>query len=1111
MKRSGPLPRSINYIESANQTLPSPSAKFTTTRKWFRWMAILCFGLSIGALAQVTTSDVLGTITDPTGAVLPNVSVRIENTGTHVVRETKSADNGAYVFTQLQPGSYALTITQTGFKSFSNPSLVLVAGDRARVDATLQIGGSSETVEVSTQPSALQTDSTNVGATVDSKAIADLPLNGRNVYGLVQVSPGVNAGAPNSLSSGTRPDDRRQSSSISANGQYELVNNNLIDGLDNNERFKGLILVRPSVEAIQTVRVDTNTYTAEVGRTAGAAISILTKAGTDQFHGSLYEFFRNDITDARNYFARTNVLAHKPELRQNQFGGSLGGPIHKGKTFFFADVEEFRQVDATGTVYTSTVPTLYEQQHPGDLSDVGGPIVTTIDPTALAYFKLYPAPNQAGSSFTSGVSVPTNNYLYNPPRVQNTTLGDLRIDHHFSDTDILFARYSHNRVNTFMPGQLPNVGNIKPGGTAGTFPGNSEITTNNGQAGYTHAFSSSLLLDLRLGYTLFQDYVRPLNAGSNLNIGTGFNIPNANGCIGCDGLAPITPGTGYTGLGDATFLPILLNESAYQYVGSITWVHGNHTVKAGEALIRRLVSNLQQNYGKPAITFTGATPQQALSRFFTGQPFNYQRQGLTRRPHVRTWEESVFFQDDWRVHPSLTLNMGLRYDIFTAPNEKDGFLSNLNLDTASLVVSNTGGVQTNHANFAPRFGFAYTVKSNLVLRGGFGMTFYANDVQNAFYLQNPPYSFATGTLTSTTPLSAGVIAAPTEVSTTNLFGALWAKPFNYRNAYVEQFNLLAQRDFKGNVLSVGYVGELGRHLNAQIPNYNLPAPSGSSTVPSAPYASRLPNVNTIQYFGSFAVSNYHSLQTSFERRLSHGLTLNTNYTLAHTLDNTNNQGTEGDGGYGLQPTKINTYDYGNSTLDIRHRIAVTANYALPFHRSTPMAKWLLNNWQANTLLFWQTGSPFAITSAVTQNGRAYINLPTVTSDRPDRIGNPFLSHPDAITGFLNPAAFARQAIGTAGNAGRNIMHGPHQRRADLSLFKTFPIHENLALQFRAECFNLSNTPNFAQPGGTITAYAAAPDANGRYVATNAGNFGKSTSTTAGTAGRQFQFAAKLTF
>ena len=1067
--------------------------------------------LAARALGQIATGDVLGSVTDATGAIVPHVEVHIVNTGTHVARRTTTGDDGAYTFTQLQPGTYILTIVQAGFKSFTNPGLLLAAGDRARVDAALAIGDSAETVEVTTQASALQTDSTDVGSTVDSKAIADLPLNGRNVYGLVQVAPGVNAGAPNSLTSGTRPDDRRQSSSVSANGQYELVNNNLVDGLDNNERFKGLILLRPSVEAIQTVRVDTNTYTAEVGRTAGAAITILTKSGTDQFHGSAYEFFRNDLTDARNYFARTTVLPHKPELRQNQFGGSLGGPVRKGHTFFFVDFEEQRQVDATGTVYNSTVPTLNEEQHPGDLSDIGGPVTTTIDPTALAYFKLYPAPNQAGTSYSPGISVPQNNFLFDPARTQNTSLGDLRIDHHFGNADTLFGRYSYNKVETFVPGQLPTAGGIGAGGQASTYPGLSQITTHNGQLGYTHAFTPNLLLELRTGYTLFFDHVTQLNAGRNLNSGTAYAIPNANDCTGCDGLAPVSVTGAWAGVGDSTSLPILLNESAYQYAGTLTWVHGNQTVKVGDAVIRRLVSNYQLVQGKPSVTFLGSTAQQSLLNFFKGEPFNYSRQGLTRRPHLRTWEESAFVQDNWRVFPSLTLSVGLRYDIFTAPDEKDGYFSNLNLQTAQLVTDDTGGIQTNYANVAPRLGLAKTITPTTVLRGGFGLTFYANDVQNAFYMQNPPYSFATGTVTSTTPLSAGVVPFPTQVSTTNLSGSVWTKPFDYKNAYVEQFNLLLQRNFGGNVLTVGYVGELGRHLNAQIANINVPAPSGSAVVPALRFATELPKVNTVQFFGSFAVSSYHAFQASFERRLSHGLTLNANYTLAHTLDNTNNQGTDGDNGYGLQPALTSTYDYGNSTLDLRHRAAVTANYAIPFHGSNRMARWVLGDWQANALVFWQTGTPFAITSSVTQNGRAYINLPTITMDRPDRVGNPFLAHPSATHGYLNQAAFARQSIGTAGNAGRNIVHGPHQRRADISMFKTFPLREMLALQIRAECFNLSNTANFAQPSGTITSYVAAPDGNDRYVATNAGNFGVSTATAPGSAARQFQFAAKVTF
>lgn len=1063
--------------------------------------------------AQVVTGDVLGEVTDQTGADVPGAKVRLENQGTHVTIESQSNGAGAYTFTELNPGAYALTITASGFKTFTT-ALTLVPGDRARVDAHLELGASTETVTVTTQPSALQTDSTNVGSNIDTRAIADLPLNGRNVYNLVQVSPGVNAGAASSLTSGQRPDDRRQSSSVSANGQYELVNNNLIDGLDNNERFKGLIMVRPSVEAIQSVRVDTNTYTAEVGRTAGAAIAIVTKSGSNKFHGSSYEFLRNDSTDARNFFSRQSTLPNKPELRQNQFGGSIGGPVVKDRTFFFADLEELRQVDGNNTVYISSVPTAYELEHPGDLSDVGGPVVTDLDPTALAYFKLYPAPNQPTSNFTPGASVDSNNYLYNPARTQNSTLGDLRIDQHFPNSDVLFGRYSYNSVSTFMPGQLPPVDGVQPGGTAGSYPGLSQITTHNGQAGYTHPFSPNLLLDLRLGYTLFYDHVDEINAGKNWNTGTAFSIPYANQCLACDGLSPVSPG-GWGSLGDQTFLPILLNESAYQYAGSITWSHGNHTVKFGDALIRRLVSNLQQNMGKPSISFTGANPQAQIVNFFHGTPFNYARQGLTFRPHVRTWENGAYVQDDWRAFPSLTLNLGVRYDIFTAPNEEDGNFSNLNLASATLITDPTGGIRTDFDNLAPRIGFAKTIDPTLVVRGGFGLTFYANDVQNAFYLQNPPYAFATGTITSTAPLSQGVAPAPVSSSVTSPSGALWAKPFNYRNAYVEQFNLLVQKDFSGNVLTLGYVGENGRHLNAQIPNADLPPPQGpvaaGTAAPAFLYGTQLPKVNQIQFFGSFAASSYNSLQASYERRLSHGLTANLNYTWAHALDDTNNQGTEGDGGYGLQPARVSTVDYGNSVLDIRHHLAATADYLIPFHGANHTERAVLEGWQLNSLVYWQTGVPLAITDSVTQNGRAWINLPNVTQDRPDRISNPVFSNTSPTSGFVRPAAFARQTLGTEGDAGRNILHGPHQRRADLSLFRTFSLEKSLALELRAECFNLSNTPNFAQPSGNISAYSTTPDANGRYEATGAGGFGVITSTTAGTSGRQFQFAAKVSF
>ncbi len=357
-------------------------------------------------LAQVATGDILGNITDSTGSIVAGASIRLENVGTHEIRTFTTKGNGEYVFSSLQPGTYSLTVGAASFKASTTSNIVLLASDRVRIDSRLQPGSTNETVEVSAVETSLQTDNTTVGSTITEKTLLDAPLNGRNYIGLVTLQAGVNGGSQTSLLNGSNQTDRRLSSSVSANGQQEIFNNNLVDGLDNNDRLFGTPMLRPSVEAIAEVRTDINLYNAEVGRTGGAAINVITKSGANQFHGSAYEFFRNDITDARNFFATTGVLSHKPELRQNQFGGSLSGPIFKDRTFFFIDYEGFRRIDGNNSVFTTTVPTLAEQQTPGYLGDITNPFTglpvanvaaASIDPTALAYFKLFPLAQPGGN------------------------------------------------------------------------------------------------------------------------------------------------------------------------------------------------------------------------------------------------------------------------------------------------------------------------------------------------------------------------------------------------------------------------------------------------------------------------------------------------------------------------------------------------------------------------------------------------------------------------------------------------------------------------------------------------------------------------------------------
>ena len=1091
-----------------------------TVRIWC-CLVLLCLWTQVGSLrAQVATGDILGTVSDTTGANIPGASVRLENVGTHEVRTFTTSGDGGYVFSALQPGTYLVTITSPSFKTFVESNVILTAADRLRVNANLQAGGAQEQVEVTATPSSLQTDDTSVGSTITEKTLLDAPTIGRNVISLIQVQVGVNSGSAGSLSSGSAPTDRRLPSNVSANGQEELYNNSQLDGLDNNSRALGAPMLRPSVEAIAETRTTISLYPAEVGRTGGAAINIITKSGVNQFHGSLYEFFRNDITDARNFFSSSSQ--HKPELRQNQFGGSLSGPIRRDKTFFFVDYEDLRDIDGNNSVYISTVPTVYEEQHPGDLSDQGVPgIIPTasLNPTTLAYFKLFPTPNQFGPGTNNGS---VNNFIYNPSATLYQQLGDVRIDHHFSANDTFFGRYSYNRTAAFTPPYLPNANGVAAGGNlAGNGAGNNLTITHNGQFGYTHIFTPSLLLELKAGYTYFDLDSESLNAGRNLNDTAPYLIPNSNECIVCSGLAPIQV-VGYAALGDTVALPTVDFEHTTQFAGAVTYTHGRHSFKFGSALIRRNFTYDNPLFAKGLFLFASPSPALSLANFLSGTPYLSNRITFLIKPYERTFEPSVYVQDDWRATDHLTFNLGLRYDVFTKPSEKYGNYSNFDLGSLSIIKNNTGGIQNTYTDISPRFGFDASFGKGMVLRGGFGLAFYVSDAVVSTVISNPGVSINTGFIFNPTPINVtGVVPAVQQsTSTASLVGTVASKPLSQPDSYFEQFNLVFQKQIGATIFTAGYVGQLGRHISNQIPNLDLPAPTGpvaqGSPAPALVYSKALPNVNTIDRFANFGVSSYNSLQLSAERRIAKGLTANVNYTYAHNLDDVYHE-YDGDGlvttVFGLQPNKVSTYDYGNSPLDLKSRFAGFFSYDLPFgHTGPSFYRNIAGGLRLNGLGFWQTGSPFSVISSVTQpsNGLATINLPTVTSDKPNVVA-PIRTN-GSLTQFFSIGSFAQQPLGTAGNEGRNQLFGPHQRRGDLSIFKTISLPDAVQLELRAECFNFTNTPNFATPNSTITGYAPSTNsAAGGSLATAAGGFGTITGTVFGFTGRQFQFAARFSF
>jgi hypothetical protein len=1068
----------------------------------FIMSAMLCCILVPIALGQTITGDIVGNVTDPSGAAVPRATVTVTNSGTQLTRTTETSTNGDYAFNLLPTGTYSVSIEAPGFKAFKLGEMPLSSGQRARVDARLEVGNLTEVVEVSGTAPLLQTDTSAVGSLITQQSIEDLPLRGRNFFAIVEVQPGVNAGMPGNFQTGARPDERRQSSSISANGQLEAWNANILDGIDNIDRYLGLSSIRPSVDSIAEIRVDTNTFSAEVGRAGGAVVNIITKSGTNDFHGSLFEFIRNDKTDA-NYFFNNKAGLSKPKYRQNQYGGSFGGPIIKNKTFFFVSFEQYRIVQGTPSGLM-TVPTKYQLDHPGDFSDMIPGLVLppqAIDPVSLTLFELYPEPNVPGAGTV-------NNYASNPVRRQTNTTLDVRFDHHFSKDDTIFGRYSYNPVSSTFPPYFPDKNGSNGVGAgfiaSGNFPGSNETLAQGVQINYTHVFSPQMLMELRMGFTRLNLQSLPYHYGTNM--GEKLGIPNSNYDQYSSAMPSYHIGFVYADLGDQIAIPIININNSYQYNGTVTYSRGSHNLRMGAALMRRQLNYLQEYSGQGWFWWF-APPPFSMVGFLQGTANMIQRRNQLELQYLRSWEPSTYVQDDWRATSWLTLNLGLRWDLFTPFVEKNNKYANFNVATLEMIVADsdnrTAGITTGYKNFAPRIGFAAQLGKEIVLRGGYGISFYPGDWASQINLYNVPFNppafeCMPGTPFSPCPEGIGKVSQgppiPVEGDVNNLSGTLFAKILNWRASYVHQFNINLQKQFGANLVSAGYVAALGRRQFAE-PNVNMPPPSTGDPLPYI-YHEELPNVNTIQEINNSGQTNYHAAMFTFQRRFAKGLAINGNWTWSHNLGQT------GTGLYMVDPA----LDYGTMGQDIRHRFAVTLNYDLPFAKSmTGIGGVILKGWSVNSIAYWQSGMPFTVINAAFSP--ALINQPGVNSDRPDVVaGQEYLVEDATIDDCaINLKAFKVQPKGTVGSEAPNQLTGPSTRQVDFSLFKSFAIRESMKLQFRWETYNITNTANFANPNGTFTAV----DANGNPTAAN--GFGTITSARAGSTPRQMQFALRLTF
>ena len=1160
-----------------------------------------------GSNAQVMTADITGTVTDSTGAVLAGAKVTLKNVGTGAIQTQQTGSSGDYTFALLTVGTYSVTIESAGFKTFSQQSVVVAAGDRARVDAQMQVGSVNQTVEVSGNvTAALQTDSTTLGGLVDSHATQDVPLNGRNPTTLIQLVPGANEGTQGG--GPQRPDDRRQTSQVVVNGQSG-GNNWLLDGLDNNERSIGTVIVKPSIDAIEEIKVDTNLYSAAVGRVGGGVINMNTRAGTNDFHGTAYEFLRNQITDAKSFFnnpqAGNPLAGVKPPFHQNQFGGSLGGPIVKNKLFFFADLEELRTIQGLTQVVaipsacelTGTGCPIASTPGPGNFSDllpnvgqncttnpVAGCIfdhsgtwypnniipASQVSSVAANYAKLFPSVSPSNCSDTQPGNNATLicNFISSPSYNQYGKTGDLRIDYHFNDKDSLFGRYTINDVSTNWPSFLPNVTiggiSVAPGGQPNVgggsfFPGVSSQRAQSYTLGYQHIFRPNLLMQLNASLGRYTSTSNAPNATQAVNtVAMGgpinVNVPES-GAPG--GLLPGTGGlallaiTNYAQLGKAFALPTNYYDTNYLYAGTMTWTSGPHSVKFGASILRRdwsafqTLTPIQFSFGSGQTAKAGVGGN-SFASMLEGFPSQISRNMALIAPQYRDWEIGEFIQDDWHALRWLTVNLGLRYDIFTPFQEKHNEISDFDPTIPSVLaggkilvagqsgVSPTINIPTQKDMFQPRVGFAATIGHGMVVRGGFGTSFFPGNSASPANLKNAPF-VAVSSFTPSAPdfnSTSTDIPFPSPVSTCIVASCGQTAPvtisdaesMNYKNSLVEMYNLNVQKQFGANVMTIGYVGEQTHNLAQVVPNLNLPLPpqgpggcgvsaaiplgriTGPGTVDTTgpngicqPYGAALPLLGSLQFLRSAGHNNYNAAQAIFERRFSHGLTVSANYTFSHMLSNVASSG----GACGTCQIVFNNphYDWGNGDFDTPHRIAATANYQLPFGKSSKgVLGQLVKGWQVNGLYSYESGLPFTVSENTGRQGSA-ANM----TDRPNAVPQqPFTK---SINEWFNISNFTLQAFGTPGNEARNQFFNPSEKRFDFSIFKTFAVTERINMQFRTEVFNLTNTPSFGAPNATISGWTSSTTG----ATPNSANLGRITATNSFYNPRQFQFALKLTF
>lgn len=1027
------------------------------------------------AWAQGPTAVLVGTVTDASGGVISGATVRVQHVETELEQVTTTNPAGAYRIAGLQAGTHELIVSAPQFSTRRQTGVVLRVGEELRADIALHPGAVEQTVEVTASAVNTATETATVATVVDTRNIQELPLNGRQLQNLALLAPGIAAGW-NWSTAANRYGKARENTegAFVVNGMRGRSNDFILDGMPMNVRQYGVINFEPSNEAVREFELKASTPPAEFGGTLGATVNIVTRMGTNQLHGSLYEFFRNDVLDSNSTF-NTRAGLPRGKLRQNQFGGSVGGPIFSNKHFFFGNFEQLRILEGVETRLVS-VPSPDERDGLISYRDAAGAQQTLnldgrINPISQRLLTFYPQPNTSTAGPLNYNSALTIGLM--------DTQFHVRTDHHLGERDMVTARVSWNNndqeyiINRFGGPYIPGFSLPNPEKTI------------NGTIGYLRTFSANLVNEFRIGVNRYSNDL----ANGDQTLPSDVGLPNGNEIA--NGMPSITfAGSAIEPLGGLTWFNREQNELTAMISDSVSYLAGQHSLKFGGEITRMQLNTRGASSQRGTISFDGSRngliPRisgneraGALADFLLGQPFEA---SIVVGQFGRGYRQShyaFFGQDSWRATPKLTVNLGLRYDYSAPWTEVNGKLSNLAPNGSLRVVGSAGldrFYRADRNNFAPRFGLAYDVSGTgrTVIRSGFSILYetllQANSVQQVE--NNPPYSAFAVTRTplpfpasgpAATLLDLRALAQPSR--------AIAAVDYHdFRNPYSMQFNFGVQHRLgQGWLVELAYVGSRGLHLplflNAnQVPIRSLSTGQRAS-IAQAVAASQdtTPILSTLRPYPAFdavtlsrnaASSTYHSGQIKIEKRFTSGLSLLASYTFSKSIDNASDYGSV-DASERVLDSEDLSLQRGVSSFDVPHRFSSAFTYELPFNPGSGLIKTLAGGWQVNAIVTLQSGQPF------TPSTSAFDPYRNEAFNRPDVIGDPNSNVPAGLA--FNPAAFRAPVDGTFGNAGRNIVRGDGFHSVDLSLFKNFAVTEQWKLQFRAEAVNSFNQVNYQGP------------------------------------------------